>query len=285
MPGPFRSLLFVPGNNPRFLEKAKSVPADVVCFDLEDSVPDMQKAAARELVWAHLVERAAYTPFVYVRINSPTSGMVQDDLERVVSSGIDGIVIPKVDNVEQLERIVKILARLEAERGLARTSIMPSIESASGVVNCHKIASLPDRVAAVVFGVFDLLNDMGVEYVKGSPGSEYARAKIPVDSRAVGVPAIDAIWQDLRDMHGLKEDCEAGRSLGYAGKSIIHPDQIAVAHSVFRPTPEEIRWAERVRDAYTSAIGKGRGATSVDGLMVDEAHYKRAVSVLYSAGR
>ncbi len=280
MSGLFRSLLFIPGNNPRFLEKAKSIPVDIACFDLEDSVPDAQKGAARELVRAALKERSGYTPSVYVRTNSPASPHMSDDLDAVVCEGIDGIVVPKVDSTTEMKRIERALLHLERERGLARTLTIPSIESAQGVVNCYGIVSSSGRVAAVIFGVFDLLNDMGIEYTKQPPGAEYSRAKIPVDARAAGVAAIDAIWQDLHDEDGLEDDCRIGRSLGYAGKSVIHPTQISMVHRVFHPTAAEIQWAEMVRDAYQSAVKGGRGATTVDGHMIDEVHYKKAMAIL-----
>lgn len=280
MPGPLRSLFFVPGNNPRFLNKAKSVPADIACLDLEDSVPDGQKDIARRLVCGALGERSEYASLVYVRINSVASGLAREDLEAAVREGIDGIVIPKVGRAAEVLDIEKEILRLEAGRGLQRISVIPSIESAEGVVNCHKIASSSERVAAVVFGIFDLLNDLEVEYTRRSPGAAYSRAKVPVDARAAGVAAIDGIWQDLRDCSGLEEDCREGRSLGYTGKSVIHPSQIAAVHGTFRPTGEEIGWAEKIRSAYERSAGTGRGATAMDGLMIDEVHYKRALSVL-----
>ena len=284
MLGSFRSLFFVPGNNPRFLEKAKSMPADIVCFDLEDSVPDGQKDAARDMIRSALKERSAYGRAVCVRTNAPASGLVPDDLEAVVHKGIDGVVIPKVDGAAELGGIESALARLEAERDLPRIPVIPSIESARGVVNCYEIASSSERVEAVVFGVFDLLNDMNIDYTKQPPGAEYSRAKIPVDAAAAGVASIDAIWQDLHDETGLEVDCQIGRSLGYSGKSVIHPTQIAAVHGIFHPTAAEIRWAEAVRDAYRSSAGGGRGATTVGGHMVDEVHYKRALAVLDEAG-
>jgi len=279
----FRSLFFVPGNNKRFLEKAKTIPADIVCFDLEDSVPGNQKDAARKMIRDALKSRAQYGSSVYVRINSPESGLERADLDSVMDSGLDGIVIPKVDSGGDLSRIMDAMTALEESRGLGRIQIMPSIESALGVVNCYSIASSSNRVAAAVFGVFDLLHDMNVEYTKDAPGASYARAKVALDSRAAGVPAIDAIWQDLQDVAGLESDCVAGKSAGYAGKSVIHPSQIDTVHRIFRPAASEVGWAEMVCSAYEASISSGRGAAAVNGLMIDEVHYKRAKAVLDAA--
>ncbi len=276
----FRSLLFVPGNNPRFIEKAKSLPSDIVCFDLEDSVPDNEKKKARKIIKESLKTRSKYSSEVYVRTNSPSSGKIPDDLDEIVRKGIDGIVIPKVNNVKELKKIEKILSSLEKKRKLGHIAIIPSIESAEGVVNTYDIASSSKRIAAVVFGVFDLLNDMGIEYTKNPEGAKYARSKIPLDAKAAGAYALDAIWQDLKDEKGLKEDCTAGRKLGYVGKTLIHPDQIDITHKIFHPNETEIKWAQKVYKTYLQSTKKGKGATTVDGKMIDEVHFKRAKALL-----
>lgn len=276
----FRSLIFVPGNNPRFLEKAKKLEADIVCFDLEDSVPDNEKVNARELIKSALKSRKSYKSSIFVRTNSPLSGKIPSDLKEIVQKGIDGIVIPKVNNTTEMKKIEKILKGLEKTRKLKPIQLIPSIESAEGVVNTYDISSFGKRVSAVVFGVFDLLNDLGVEYTKDPEGAKYSRAKIPVDARAAGVAAIDAIWQDLKDSKGLEKDCKIGKSLGYSGKSIIHPDQISVVHRLFHPNKTEIIWAEKVCRTYLKSTKTGKGATTVDGKMIDEVHFKQAKALL-----
>ena len=276
----FRSLIFVPGNNPRFLEKAKKIQADIVCFDLEDSVPDNEKTSARKLIKTALKSRSEYSSSVFVRTNSPLSGKISLDLKEIVQKGIDGIVIPKVNNVTELKKIQKTLSGLEKSKKLKPIQIIPSIESAEGVVNSYSIASFGKRVTAIVFGIFDLLNDLGVEYTKDSPGGKYSRYKIPVDAAAAGIAAIDGIWQDLNDLKGLQKDCNFGKSLGYAGKSVIHPDQISMVHKSFYPNKTEISWAQKVCNVYLKSTKKGKGATTVDGKMIDEVHYKQAKALL-----
>lgn len=276
----FRSLIFVPGNNPRFLEKAKSLKTDIVCFDLEDSVPDSEKANARQLIKSALKSRSSYISSIFVRTNSPISGKIPDDLKEVIQKGLDGIVIPKVSNISEMKKIEKNISQLEKTRKLKHIQVIPSIESAEGVVNTYSIASSSKRVCAVVFGVFDLLNDLGIEYSKDPEGGKYSRAKIPVDARAAGVASIDAIWQDLKDVKGLERDCKIGKSLGYTGKSIIHPDQIDITHKLFYPSKTEISWAEKVCKMYTESVKKGKGATTVEGKMIDEVHYKQAKALL-----
>ncbi len=277
-----RSLIFVPGNNARFLEKAKTLVADIICFDLEDSVPFEEKKSARNLIKNALADRPQYRAEVYVRTNSPASSMIPDDLAEIVPKGIDGIVIPKVNDANEITKIERILASLEKKRKLKPTELIPSIESAAGVVNAYNIASASKRVSALVFGVFDLLNDLGVEYTKQAEGARYARSKIPIDAKAAGKYAIDAIWQDLNDTKGLEQDCLTAKNLGYVGKSIIHPGQIETVHRIFHPTPAEIEWAKRVIEAYSSAKATKKGATKVDGKMIDEVHFKRAKTLLNS---
>lgn len=277
-----RSLLFVPGNNQRFLEKAKTLTADIICFDLEDSVPVEEKKLARSLIKEALTKRSEYGSEIYVRTNSPQSGMIQDDLKEILQKGIDGIIVPKVNNAAEIKKIEKTMVNLEKKRKLKPTELIPSIESAEGVVNAYSIASASKRVSALVFGVFDLLNDLGVEYTKQAEGAKYARTKIPIDAKAAGKYAIDAIWQDLNDQTGLEQDCILAKSLGYVGKSIIHPNQIQTSHKIFYPTSGEIEWARKVIDAYSAARERKKGATKVDGKMIDEVHFKRAKTLLES---
>ena len=276
----FRSLIFVPGNNSRFLEKAKTLQSDIVCFDLEDSVPDNEKTSARKLIKTALKSRSEYSSSIFVRTNSPLSGKIPSDLKEIIQKGIDGIVIPKVNNVTELKKIQKTLSGLEKSQKLKPIQIIPSIESAEGVVNSYSIASFGKRVTAIIFGIFDLLNDLGVEYTKDSPGGKYSRYKIPVDAAAAGISAIDGIWQDLNDLKGLQKDCNFGKSLGYSGKSVIHPDQISMIHKSFYPNKTEISWAEKVCKVYLKSTKKGKGATTVDGKMIDEVHYKQAQALL-----
>ena len=277
----FRSLIFVPGNNPRFLEKAKSLSADVVCFDLEDSVPDKEKKKARTLIKNALKKRNQYSASVFARTNAPDSNKIEADLKEIVQKGIDGVVIPKVNSAKEIKKIEKIILSIEKKRKIRGIRLIPSIESALGVINCYEIASSSKRIDAIVFGIFDLLNDVGIEYAKGNPlGAKYSRYKVPIAAAAAGVYAIDGIWQDIKDTSGLKKDCKIGKSLGYVGKSVIYPDQIKTVHKIFHPNKTEIAWAKKVCNIYNKSSKKGKGATVVDGKMIDEVHYKQAKALL-----
>jgi citrate lyase subunit beta / citryl-CoA lyase len=279
----FRSLIFVPSNSTRFVEKAKTLQADIICFDLEDSVPANEKGAARKIIAGALASRREYGRPVYVRTNSPESGLVTEDLKAAVRKGIDGIVIPKVNDVEEIMKIKRQVAALEKQNKTGKIALMPSIETTKGVVNAHQIAGADDRINVLVFGVFDFLYDMRLDYDENDQtGYAYARAKIPVDARAAGVHAIDAIWQKIDDAEGLVRDATAAKRLGYSGKSIIHPSQIEPVHKVFLPSKSEVEWAKKVVQALGEAIekGSGRGAVRLEGRMIDAVHYKQAKAIL-----
>jgi citrate lyase subunit beta/citryl-CoA lyase len=284
----FRSLIFVPGNSTRFVEKAKTLAADIICFDLEDSVPENEKDAARRIIAETLLaRRQEYSGgHVYVRTNSPGSGLVPDDLKAVLQKGIDGIVVPKVNDAYEVFEIKKHIVMLEKERKTDKIALMPSIETARGVVNAYLIASADERIKALIFGVFDFLYDMRLDYDEHDPlGYSYVRAKIPVDARAAGILAIDAIWQKIDDIDGLIKDATMARRLGYSGKSIIHPSQIEPVHKVFRPSKNEVEWAKKVVQALGEAMkkGTGRGAVRLEGKMIDAVHYKQAKAILDAA--
>ncbi len=277
-----RSFLFVPGNNKRFIDKAKSLNVDIICLDLEDSVISDGKESSRQVIIETLKSRSEFRGEVYVRINSFDSNNMQGDLEAVVQKGVDGIVIPKVNDSNEVIELSKRLSVLECERSIKEgvIEIIPSIESAKGVVNAYEIARASPRVSAIIFGVFDFLFDMGLEYVENSIEYSYAKAKIPVDAKAAGVYAIDSIWQNIDDTNGLIKDAVLGMKLGYKGKSIIHPSQIASVHEIFVPNKEEIEWAKKVVNALNTAMNDGKGAVRLEGKMIDAVHYKRAKIVL-----
>ena len=281
----FRTLMFVPSNSRRFIDKSKTLNADIICFDLEDSVPVNEKAAARQMIIETLTRRSEYkTTNICVRINSFESGMAFLDLEAIVKKGIDGIVIPKVNTENEVAKIIDFISSLEHERRIEKNSIklLPSIETAKGVVNAYSIANADQRINALVFGVFDFLHDMHLDYTEDGIEYAYARAKIPIDARAAGIAAIDSIWQKVEDIVGLKKDTIVAKRLGYSGKSIVHPNQIQPVHKIFLPNKNEIEWAKKVVKVLREAMekGSGRGALNLEGKMIDAVHYKQAKAIL-----
>jgi citrate lyase subunit beta/citryl-CoA lyase len=282
----YRSLIFVPGNNKRFVEKAKALRADIVCFDLEDSVPLNEKNAARKTIADALMWRTEYKSSFYLRINSLDSSLWLLDLEEIIRNGIDGVVVPKVNDEVQIKNIDTQLSEIEDTKRMTKKSIklMPSIESAKGIVNAYSIATSSQRINAMVFGIFDYLYDMGLDYVENDDIEKnmYGRAKLPVDAHAAGVECIDGIWQKVDDTQGLIRDATIAKRLGYSGKCIIHPTQIDPVHKVFVPSQSQINWATRVVEALREAMEKGHGlgAVKLEGKMIDAVHYKQAKAIL-----
>jgi len=308
----FRTLLFIPGNNKKFLEKSKSIHPDVLCFDLEDSVPLSEKSIGRDMVSQTLqsyknIQNLNRTkdnimnnnnnnnnntynyvnletlPPLFVRINSFESELYEQDLESIICDPLDGIVIPKVNSETELEKIIVTIEKLEKQKNIQKElRLIPSIESAQGVVNSYEIAKANPRICSLVFGVFDYLYDMKLDYMEEGIEYSYARAKIPVDARAAGIPALDSIWQKVADIDGLQRDAKTAKRLGYAGKSVIHPTHIEPVHKVFVPSQNEIEWAKKVVALMTQIQERGdkRGAFKVDGKMIDAVHIKQAKFIL-----
>ena len=300
----FRTLLFIPGNNKRFLEKSRLLYPDILCLDLEDSVPISEKSIAREMIIQslstnnHSLNRINFNinnkidnannkhkdlPQLFVRINSFESGLYEQDLESVICDRLDGIVIPKVNSDSELEKITEIIETLEKKRNVQKIiRLIPSIESSQGVVNSYHIAKYNSRICSLLFGVFDYLYDMKLDYENEGLEYSYARAKIPVDARAAGIPALDSIWQKVDDLDGLQRDAKTAKKLGYAGKSIIHPKHIEPVHNVFVPSQNEIEWAKKVISTLNEIQQHGdkRGAFKVDGKMIDAVHFKQAKLIL-----
>jgi citrate lyase subunit beta / citryl-CoA lyase len=284
----FRSLLFIPGNNERFLKKSTNLRPDILCFDLEDSVPSNEKEVARNLVAGVLMsKRGDNDSFIYVRINSSDSGLVDGDLERVIIKGLDGIVLPKVSNSEEVIEIIRKIDAIVSKRDISpRIQIIPSIETAKGVINANSIASAHENVVALVFGVFDYLYDMNIDAEYDDYISyNYARSKIPVDAKAAGIDALDGIWQNVNDVDGLVKDALNAKKLGYSGKTLIHPSHISPVHDIFKPTKKQIEWAKKVIAALEDSFEKGnaRGAKLLEGKMIDAVHYKQAKAVMNAA--
>jgi len=215
------------------------------------------------------------------------SGLVKEDLDKIIVNGLDGVVLPKINNSQEVIEIADKIEALVSKRGIsARIRIIPSIETAKGVIHANSIALAHENVVALVFGVFDYLYDMNidVEYDDGI-SYYYARSKIPVDAKAAGIEALDGIWQEVNDIDGLIKDATNARKLGYSGKTLIHPSHIIPVHDIFRPTKKQIEWAEKVLAALQDAFEKGntKGAILLDGKMIDAVHYKQAKSVIKAA--
>lgn len=282
---PLRSLLFVPGNRERFLEKARTARADALVPDLESGVPEPQKTRARQMVRESLPGFAKAGKQVYVRVNQIGSSHLLADLNAVVSEHLTGVVLPQIASPDDIRQLDEMISNLESGKRLpsGRIRIIPFIETALGVVRAFDIATASSRVVAVAFGAEDFTADMGVS--RSAEGTEflYARNKVAVAARAAHKLAIDAPYVDILDGKGLERDAGLAMRLGFKGKFAIHPDQIAVLNRVFSPSPEEIREAKRVLAAFERVDAETYGTGSLDGKMIDTAIALRAQKLLRDA--
>ena len=266
----FRSLLFAPGNHARRVEKSLTLDADAVVLDLEDAVAVAEKPAARgKVVAAFQAPRRAPG---YVRVNAFDTPFCFDDLHAVVTAGIDGIVLPKVESPAQLVAVDWVISSLERARGLAAGGIdlMPIIETGRGVAALREIARSGARVRRLSFGAGDYTLDMGMRWTFGERELDHARAAIVLESRAAGLdPPIDTVFIHLGEPDALRRSTELARDLGFQGKLCIHPEQVGPVNEVFTPTGEEIARSERYVAAFEQAEASGAASIQVDGYFID----------------
>jgi citrate lyase subunit beta/citryl-CoA lyase len=280
-----RSLLYVPGNMPSMLQNIPLFNCDGVIIDLEDAVPLSEKDAARILVKRFLETYRERNKVVLVRINPLDSKWGDDDLRVVLPALPDGIRLPKADTPEIVERLDTRLTEFEEELDveIGRFRILPSIESALGILNAATIARTSKRVFALAFGAEDYTVSMEIERTKEGEELFNARTRVLWSAKAAGIQAIDSIFADVNDMEGLRRETELIKRLGYTGKSLVNPRQIDVVHEVFAPKVDEIEYALQVIDAIKRARLMGTGVISLGGRMIDAPVVKRAVRVLRTA--
>ena len=277
-----RSLLFVPGNQPRMLDRASGLKPDAFIPDMEDSVPIDEKANAREVTASYLAKLGAGGTPVIPRVNSLDTGLLDDDLAAVVGGDVFGVSVGKIYTADDIALISSKLEALERNAGLELGSVklVPWIETAMAIVNVYEICVASPRIVGVAFGAEDYTNDMGVERSDSEAETYFARNSIAVAARAADVFALDTPYFSFRDPDGLRENAGVARQYGFKGKFAIHPAQIDIINETFSPSASEIEHARRVVKAFDEAASRGRGSTSLDGKVVDVPVVKRAQAVL-----
>jgi len=285
MPPLRRSLLFMPGDSQRKIEKGAQLPADSVVLDLEDAVAPSNKALARQITREMLTTLDFGRRERLVRVNAWSSGYLQADVAETIASRPDGYVIPKVDSANDLRAARDFIAAQAVQQGLdpAAIALLVIIETAKGVMNLREIAQLGSPLQALIFGADDLAADIGAIRTPSSLEVLYARSAVVIAAAANGLQAIDIVFFDLNDLAGLEEECRFGRQLGYTGKMVIHPRQLEVVNRAFSPTTEEIARAQRILQAAQEHAANGLGAFALDGRMVDGPIIKQAEKVIARA--
>lgn len=270
---PRRSVLYMPGANPRAMEKARTLPADALILDLEDSVAPDVKAEARKLVAAAVAQGGFGPREIAIRCNTIGSAWAADDLAMIARSGADAALIPKVSSPAELASVRALLAKHGGPAGLA---LWAMIETPLGILNVHEIAQAArdDRYPLTVFvlGTNDLAKETRAALVKGRQPMIAWLSTAVIAGRAWGLDVIDGVYNAFQDQEGFREECGQGRALGMDGKTVIHPTQIAVANEVFGPGAEEVAAAEEIVAVFEQPENAGKGAINLDGRMVELLH-------------
>jgi len=277
-----RSRLYLPGSEPKYFINAALHTPDAVILDLEDSVHRDDKDAARILVRNTLRGVDFGSCERMVRINQLPLGL--EDLAEVVGQSPDLILIPKVEQPEQVAEVDRMIAEIKSRDGITRPIwIMPILESALGIENAAAIAAATENVVALTIGLEDYTADLGVARTAEGHESQYARSRVVNAAHAAGVQAIDSVYSDVADMDGLRRWGEASRAMGFEGMGCIHPGQIRVIHEAFRPTAAEIEKAQRIVAAFEEAQSKGLAVVSLGSKMIDPPVVNRALKLVERA--
>ncbi|MFC9553566.1 HpcH/HpaI aldolase/citrate lyase family protein [Rhodococcus sp. NPDC056960] len=286
---PLRSLLFCPATEPTKVLKIPSLNADAAAVDLEDAVSDSHKTAARATALDTIADPIFDTNPVYVRVNGFGTGRTPDDIRAVVHPNLTGIVLAKTDDADSIREASRILDEAERAAGLpaGQITILPLLETASGVYRAADILAASTRIETAIFGFVDYMLDVGIHSIDHTPDAEellYARSAVVMACRVAGVtPPLDGPFLGVGNPEAFLRQCRQARSLGYRGKMLIHPSQIEFSHEGFAPSPEEVEQAQRILDQFAEAERRGVGAIVVDGRLVDYPVKYRAEHIVTSA--
>ncbi|GAB3057478.1 HpcH/HpaI aldolase/citrate lyase family protein [Salinicoccus sesuvii] len=273
--------LFIPGDKKKFLEKVNELQADVIIFDLEDSVVPKDKKKAREMVEAALRQTKPGSRN-FVRVNDIHSPFFIDDISTLAGTAPDGIVIPKVNTQDEMMIADFLLRNYEKANNLAigSISIVPLIETGKGIMNVVDIAKSTKRVEALAFGAEDYMLDVSIPKDEGN-ALLYARSILVTASSAADIaPPIDSVYTDFNDPEGLKTASLRSRGFGFQGRLVIHPKQLETINEIFAPTDYEIEEARKIVEAYETSFNDGDGALQVNGKMIDAPIAERAKKIL-----
>ncbi|WP_425757162.1 aldolase/citrate lyase family protein [Ihubacter sp. rT4E-8] len=284
--GRMRTMLFCPASQPKMLLNAPVYRPDAILFDLEDAVTLAEKDSARDL----LCEAMKRLPFggcqIFTRINGLRTRFGEEDVRAIVPAGIRRIRLAMCESPEDVRALDQLLCEVEKQHGIAAGSvkIQCSIETAKGVLHARESVRASDRVISLSFGAEDYTRSMGTSRSKEGTELTFARQYLPVIAAEAGISAIDTVFADLEDTEGFIAEVKHAKSLGFTGKSCIHPSQIPMVHDIYTPSQKELEDARKVLHAMREAEAAGIGVVAVDGKMVDEPVVSKAKYVLQMLG-
>ena len=277
---PYRSVLYMPGSRPRALEKARALPADALILDLEDAVAPAEKPRARELV-AEAVAAGGYgRRKLLVRVNGLDTEWGEADLASACAAGPDAILLPKVETPGDVHRAAGLVQRHGAPD---RCTIWAMMETPRAMLNAGAVAAAHPRLAGFVMGTNDLAKELGAAHTPDRLPLLASLGLCLLAARAEGLVCVDGVFNAFQDQDGLRAACVQAREMGFDGKTLIHPDQLAVANEVFAPSPDDLALAQEQLAAFADAEARGEGVAVVNGRIVENLHVATARRLLARA--
>jgi citrate lyase subunit beta/citryl-CoA lyase len=267
----------MPGANERALEKAKTLPADALILDLEDSVAPDAKAEGRERVCAAVASGEYGHRELTIRVNGLGTDWHADDIRAAAKVGPDAIVVPKVNSAAEVHAIEKAL---EAAGAPDHTAIWAMVETPIAMLRAYEIAAASDRLTVFVMGTNDLAKELQAEHVPGRAPLLGGLSLALLAARATGKVILDGVYNDVKDLEGFAAECTQGRQFGFDGKTLIHPGQVEPCNRIFAPSDAEIAQSRKIIEAFEEATAAGRGVVTVDGRMIENMHVDNARRIL-----
>lgn len=270
----------MPSSNTRALDKAKTLAADGLIFDLEDAVLPESKTTARAAAVSAANSKGYGKREILIRVNGLDTQWFEDDLKAVAKSAADGVVVPKINTLDDMRRIDQVLRSSGARDGLM---IWPMMETPRAILAADAIAGASPRLAGFLMGTADLAKDLHCAHPADRAPMIYALQHCLLAARAHGLSILDGVHLDLDDEAGFTAACQQGRAMGFDGKTLIHPKQIAAANAAYAPSPVELEGARRLVAAHKDASAKGQGVTLLDGRLVEVLHVQQAERLMAQA--
>jgi len=274
---PRRSVLYMPGANTRALEKARTLPADALIFDLEDAVAPDAKEAARANVVAAAQSKGYGKREIAIRCNGLATPWGAADIAAIAKSGADAVLVPKVESAAEVASVIGLLDAADAPESMAVWAMM---ETPKGILRAEEVAGSHPRLTLFVMGTNDLVKDMRARHTPMRLPMITALGLGMLAARAHGLTILDGVYNDIQDAEGFRAVCQQGLEMGFDGKTLIHPSQVEPCNEVFAPSAAELEMAGKIVSAFRTAQAEGKGVVTVDGRMIENLHVEQAERAL-----